>query len=224
MVKQQQPEKADKTEKAQKESSLPKYWEPKSWVYTSQGSNRELIVTEGTTAESFTYEKKVSTLSRDAAADWLISNKVISADDNTSVNLVKANELGLTFPDKVALLHIIKMADGLTIIPLDDRDAITSKYYKIHHEDSLTSVTLDCEDPPYNHRSSDFDDMAAALIEISKQNIVIDWEEFAISKARLGQLNLEQLPYFVGDIAMKHFTQLITRVPKKKKLLRQSNG
>jgi len=74
MVKQQP------TEKAQKELSLPKFWEPKSWVYTSQGSDKELIVTEGTAAECYTYESKIPMLKQDAAADWLISNKVVSAD------------------------------------------------------------------------------------------------------------------------------------------------
>ena len=218
MVKQQP------TEKAQKEVNLPKFWEPKSWVYSSQGSDKELIVTEGTAAECYTYESKIPMLKQDAAADWLISNKVVSAEDKTSLNLVKANELGLTFPDKVALLHIIKLADGLSIIPLDNRDAITTKHFEIYHEDSLTRVTLNCEDPPYNHRSTDFDDTATALIEISKQNVVISWEEFSIENVRLGQTDLDRIPYFVADVAIKHFSQLITRIPKKKKLLRQSDG
>lgn len=210
------PAKSDKNQ----QQNIIKVWEPVKWLYTSQGSEKELIVTEGTAEDCFTFEQKVAKLSTDAAIDWLVSNKVTMLDGN-HINLVNAVELGLTFPDKAALIKIIKMNQGLTVHPLDKRSEAETKIFNLSHEDSLTTIKFKCEDPPFNHRLNSSGDMVDALIDLSKENIVIEWDEYNLKPVKLGDCNLLQLPYFVADISILHFTQLMGRTPKKKILSKQ---
>lgn len=198
-------------------------WHPSQWEYSSEATNIPLNITEGTAADCFEFEQKASAISADAAADWLIS-KYVTADKDRSINLVTAAEFGLNFADKMASLQIIKMQEGLMVEPIDNRDKLTTKHFKINHPDLIEGVTFKCEDPPFNHRASDYFDVPTALIELAKNNITIEWLAYGIEPIVLSQAQLEKLPYFVGDVGIRHFSQMLARVPKKKRLQKQSDG
>lgn len=200
-----------------------KIWEPQRWEYTSEATQSKIIVTEATTSDCFEFEKKAASLSSDAAMDWLIS-KYCLTEKQTAINLVTAAELGLSFPDKVGIMQIIKIQDGLTVEPLDGREKNTTKVFMLYHEDLEGGVKFTCEDPPFNHRASDYEDIPTALVEMAKNNIVIEWETINLKPTTIGDADLTRLPYFVGDVGIKHYSQLLSRVPKKKKLPKLSDG
>lgn len=198
-------------------------WTPTQWEYDSQATKTPLIITEATASDCFEFEKKASAISADAAADWLIS-KYVMAENDRSINLVTAAELGLNFADKMAALQIIKMQEGLSVEPLDERDKATTKHFKINHEDFFEGVTFKCEDPPFNHRASDYFDIPNALIELARNNITIEWLAYGVEAVTIGQAQLEKLPYFVGDVGIRHFSQMLSRIPQKKRLQKRSGG
>ena len=201
----------------------PKVWEPQRWEYISEATASKLIVTEATTHDCFEFEKKAATLTSDAAMDWLIS-KYCTTEKETAINLVTASELGLSFPDKIGIIQIIKIQDGLRVEPLDGREKNSTKIFMLYHEDLEGGIKYTCEDPPFNHRASDYKDIPAALVEMAKNNILIEWEAVNLKPVRIGESDLNQLPYFVGDVGIKHYSQLLSRVPKKKKLPRRLDG
>lgn len=195
-------------------------WQPAQWEYSTESTGQLLVITEATASDCFTFEQKASAISSDSAIDWLISNQAISKD-GTAINNVTAIELGLTFPDKMAMVQIIKMQGVLKVEPLDNRSPSTSKHFRINHEDLSEGIEFTCEDPPFNHRASDSDDIPSALFEMAQNNITIQWLEFGIEPVVLGKANLDFLPYFVADVGIRHYSQLLSRVPKKKRLPRQ---
>lgn len=198
-------------------------WQPSEWEYQSEATQKKLTITEGTAADCFEFEQKASAISSDAAADWIISKYVLTEGDR-SINLVTAAELGLNFADKMAALQIIKMQDGLSVEPLDNRDKSTTKHFKINHPDFVEGMTFKCEDPPFNHRASDYSDIPSALIELAKNNITIEWLAYGVEAVVISNAKLDSLPYFVGDVGIRHYSQMLTRIPKKKRLLKQSVG
>jgi hypothetical protein len=198
-------------------------WQPSQWEYPSEATNIPLSITEGTAADCFEFEQKASAISVDAAADWLISKYVMAKDDK-SINLVTAAEFGLNFADKMAALQIIKMQDGLSVEPLDNRDKATTKHFRINNKEFIEGLTFRCEDPPFNHRASDCADIPAALIELAKNNIIIEWLAYGVEPITIGQSQLDSLPYFVGDVGIRHFSQMLSRIPKKKRLQKRSDG
>lgn len=195
-------------------------WEPSSWEYRSEATDKLLIITEATASDCFDFEKKAAAISPDAAADWLIS-KYVTMEDNVSINPVMAAEYGLNFADKMAALQIIKMQDGLNIEPLDNRNSNVSKHFKVNYDEFIDGVTFYCEDPPFNHRASDYFDIPTALAELAKSNITIEWLAYGFEAVKVREANLDSLPYFVGDIGIRHYSQMLSRIPKKKKLLKQ---
>lgn len=192
-------------------------WEPSQWEYASEATNKILTVTEATAADCFEFEKKAAAISPDAAADWLIS-KYVTIGENVNINPVTATEHGLNFADKMATLQIIKMQDGLTVEPLDDRNSIVTKHFKINHGEFVDGVTFRCEDPPFNHRASDYFDIPTALADLAKNNITIEWVAYGFEAVQVGHAKLDLLPYFVGDVGIRHYSQMLARIPKKKKL------
>lgn len=192
-------------------------WEPQKWEFESEATKQKLTVTEATALDCFEFERKVAAMSSDAAADWIISKYVETADGD-SINLVLAAELGLSFPDKVGLLQIIKMQDGLFVEPLDGRDPLTTKIFKVNNPDLIDGVRFECEDPPFNHRASDYSDIPSALADLAQNNIQIQWIKYGLEPTIMGNAKLDKLPYFVGDVGIRHYSQLLSRIPKKKKL------
>lgn len=192
-------------------------WQPAQWEYLTESTGQSLVITEATASDCFLFEQKASAISTDSAIDWLISNQAISKD-GTAINNVTAVELGLTFPDKMAMVQIIKMQGVLKVEPLDNRSPSTSKHFRINHEDLSEGIEFTCEDPPFNHRASDPDDIPSALFEMARSNITIQWLEFGIEPVILGMAHLDFLPYFVADVGIRHYSQLLSRTPKKKKL------
>lgn len=198
-------------------------WKPAKWEIFSEATNTPLFITEATALDCFTFEQKAAGISADSAIDWIISNHVTGAEDSP-INNVTATELGLSFPDKMAMIQVIKMQDALKVEPLDNRTPSTSKHFRINHADFIKGIEFFCEDPPFNHRASDTDDIPSALIEMARSNITITWLEFGIEPVLLGMAKLDLLPYFVADIGIRHYSQLLSRIPKKKRLLRLSDG
>lgn len=192
-------------------------WNPQQWEFESEATKQILTVTEAVASDCFEFEKKVAAMSSDAAADWLIS-KYVMTPEGDSINLVLAAELGLSFPDKVGLLQIIKMQDGLFIEPLDGRDPVTTKIFKVNNPELIEGVSFICEDPPFNHRASDYLDIPSALADLAQNNIQIQWDKYGVEPVKIGNAKLDNLPYFVGDVGIRHYSQLLSRIPKKKKL------
>jgi hypothetical protein len=109
--------------------------------------------------------------------------------------------------DKLNLLYIIRDYSK-DLEPKDGKDSVESEYFK--HVES--GIMFKFSSPAFNTRVSELWDKGLELILY----LVFNFTE--INNILLSDLDLSEFPYYVADIAIRHFSQKIARRPSKKKL------
>jgi hypothetical protein len=198
-------------------------WIAQSWEYLSEAAEIPIKVTEATSADCLTFEKKAAQISADAGSDWLISTYCTDQNGDPLI-LTRAASMELSLTDKISLLQIIKCQDNLRIEPLDNRSSLLTKTFLIVSPDCQDGFRLTCGDPAFNFRTADYENVADTIFSLVENNVTVASSEHGIEEVKLKDYDLARLPYYVLDISVRHYSQLLSRVPKKKKLQKLLDG
>lgn len=181
-----------------------KIWKPSVWEYTSE-DGLALTIQEPTASHCITFEKKAVVIGADSATDWLLSECV--EFEGEPIDPLSGTE-SINMFDRLNIVSILRGYDK-NLTPLDDRPALTSEYFR--HTESGLAFTF--TSPPFNQRVNE-------LMELGQIELILYLVNnyTCIDNIPFSSLDLDNFPYLVGDIPVRHFSQKVARVPTKKKL------